>query len=294
MRYTLNDLYNVVQVSRQAVHKYQKKKGLYNKKLQELLTQIDILREDHPGCGIRKMYHTLKPDFIGRDRFEKLLMGYGYRVHQPKNYIRTTIPAHYKYPNLIEGSCITDINKIWQSDITYILVNNSYYYIVFIIDVYSRRIVGYQASDHLRTQANILLIHHSDRGSQYVANDYVNLLRKMNIEISMGAKATDNAYAERVNGIIKNEYLHYRTMNNLNDLRIELKKAVSHYNYYRLHNSLSRTSPVNFERKIVHLNNQKKPTVTIYTDGYDKINEAASLFDLTPEKNLGLKVCPII
>lgn len=310
MKYYLKDLYAVVGISKQAVHKHKKHHSMFEKKLQDLLVQVDILREDHPGCGVRKLYETLKPEFIGRDRFEQLLMAYGYRVERPKNYVRTTFPAHYKYPNLIEGSCITNINMIWQSDITYIYVNGRFYYIVFIIDVYSRRIIGYQASDHLRTQANVKalnqafitrktqslskLIHHSDRGSQYSSMRYTGLLQDQSIHISMGKQAMDNAYAERINGTIKNEYLKYRDMENLQDLKYELKRSVNHYNRYRKHNHLNKISPIEFENKLVHLNDQKKPTVTIYTDGYDKIKEASSLFDYRPEKSLGIQICPIL
>ena len=309
MSFQMKDLYEVVGISKQAVHQFRKAKLSFDKKLEELLIQVDIIRKDHPGCGVRKLFHTLKPDFIGRDRFEHILMEYGYRVKFPKNYIKTTFPAHYRYPNLIEGSCITRINTIWQSDITYIHVNGRFYYIVFIIDVYSRRILGYQASDHLRAEANVKalkqafrfrkndnlksLIHHSDPGSQYISKDYTKLLENRTIAISMGLKATENSFAERVNGIIKNEYLKYRNMKNLTDLKSELNKAVKHYNYKRIHNSLNRMSPMEFEKKMILLDDQKKPTVTIYTDGYDKIKEASSLFNLRPEKSLGVQICPI-
>jgi len=310
MNFKLNDLYEVVGISKQAVHKFRKSNEIFDVKLEELFTQVDILREDHPGCGARKMYYTLKPDFIGRDRFEALMMRYGYRIKYPKNYIRTTISAHYRYPNLIEGCCIAEMNLIWQSDITYIHVNGRFYYIVFILDVYSRRILGYEASDHLRAQANVKalnqalsirkeerlskLFHHSDRGSQYISHEYTGILTSRSIAISMGLKATENAYAERINGIIKNEYLKYREMKNLADLKRELKRAVNHYNKYRQHNNLQRMSPVDFEKKLINLNDQKKPTVTIHTDGYDKFKEASNLFELRPERNLGIQICPIL
>lgn len=309
MSCSLNTLYQVVGISKQAVHKYKKQKALFDEKLEQLLIQTDLLREEHPGCGVRKMYDVLKPDFIGRDRFERLMMDYGYRIKRHKNYIRTTIPAHYRYPNLIEGSIVNQINQVWQSDISYILVNGSYYYLVFIIDVYSRRIVGYQASDHMRTEANVNalrqafklrsndnlsdLIHHSDRGSQYASKPYTNMLAQKGISISMGLKATDNAFAERINGIIKNEYLKYRDMKSLVDLKRELRKAVKHYNDKRTHLNIQKMNPIAYEKKLLDLNDQKKPTVTIYAEGYDKIKEASSLFNLRPEKNLGVHICPI-
>jgi len=310
MSYSLNALYKVVGISKQAVHKHRKQCSSFESDVENLLIQADTLRLEHGGCGIRKMYDSLQPEFIGRDKFEKLMMEKGYRVKRPKNYTKTTIPAHYKYPNLIEGSIVNQVNQVWQSDLTYILVNGQFYYIVFIIDVFSRRIVGYQASDHMRSEANVIalrkalklrstddmtnLIHHSDRGSQYVSKAYTSILNKREIAISMGLKATDNAYAERLNGIIKNEYLKYKEMGSLKDLKRELKKAVNHYNKKRIHKNLGKLNPVAYEQKMVNLSDQKRPMVTIYTEGYDKIKEASSLFNFGPEKNLRVHICPIV
>ena len=151
-------------------------------------------------------------------------MELGYRVQTKKNYQRTTVPVHSKYKNLIQGMMVQDRNIVWQTDITYFLIGDQYYYLVFIIDVYTKVILGYQASDHLRAEANLAalrmainnsngsldwLIHHSDKGGQYIDKNYISLLERYGISISMGASARDNAYAERINGTIKNEYLNY-------------------------------------------------------------------------------------
>ena len=272
---------------------------------------MDILRSEHPGCGVEKMYHTLKPDFIGRDRFIDYMMHLGYRVKKSKNYLRTTIPAHYKYPNLIEGSMVSDINQVWQSDITYIQIGQEYYYLVFILDVYSRKIVGYQASDHLRAEANVKalqmayrqrkkkfhegLIHHSDRGSQYISKVYTQMLEEKGIAISIGSQAMDNPYAERVNGTIKNEFLHHWDIRTLMELKTKLKKAVNYYNNSRIHNALpGHQSPNEYERNLLNLPYRKRPTVNIYTDGYEKFSEASSLYELQPKTDLGLHICPIV
>lgn len=77
------------------------------------------------------MYKTLKPDFIGRDGFIEVFMDLGYRVKKVKNYVRTTIPTHLKYPNLIEGMCIYKKNQVWQTDITYFYLHGKFYYIIF-------------------------------------------------------------------------------------------------------------------------------------------------------------------
>ena len=99
---SLNNLYQMLGISKQAVHRYDQRQRQFDSKIRDLLVDADELRSEHPGCGVEKMYHTLKPDFIGRDQFVELLMNLGYRVRRIKNYHRTTIPTSHKYPNLIE------------------------------------------------------------------------------------------------------------------------------------------------------------------------------------------------
>jgi hypothetical protein len=280
MRSSLNQLYKVVGISKQAAHQYQIRQIEFDKKLSDLIVEVDELRSEHPGCGVEKMYSTLEPDFIGRDKFIETFMSLGYRVKKIKNYYKTTIPVSYKYPNLIEGLVVSCENMVWQSDITYFDVNGRFYYLVFLIDVYSRKIVGYAVSDHLRAEANIKAlkmaltgrsapkIHHSDRGGQYIDNTYTNLLKENGTNISMGLIAQDNAYAERLNGIIKNEYLKYKIINSFEDLKKETKKAVEHYNNKRIHGSLpNKLNPNHFEClsenkdmiEIIYAQNRPKP-----------------------------------
>lgn len=275
----MNELYRVVNITKQAVHQQSTSQKTFDQKTKNLLVEVDELRSEHPGCGVEKMYDTLLPDFMGRDRFIEYFMELGYRVKKNKNYVRTTIPTHLKYPNLIEGSVVNRPNKVWQSDITYFHLNGRFYYIVFIIDVYTRRIKGYQVSDNMRAEANIKalkmalqekgenikgLIHHSDRGSQYVNKKYLKLLQENNIKVSMGIKAQDNAYAERINGTIKNEYLKRWVIKDFKSLRSRVKKAVNHYNDKRIHRGLpSKQSPRTFEINLLSLPKSKRPLVLI-------------------------------
>ena len=257
----LNDLYRVLGISRQSVHQYHKRQQDFDRKFASLLIEVDELRAEHPGCGVEKMYYTLKPDFIGRDRFAKAIMQLGYRVKRMRNYHRTTIPAWYKYPNLIEGMVVNRKNTVWQSDITYFDLKGKFYYIVFILDVFTRQIVGYCVSDHLRADANLHAlklalknhgapkIHHSDRGSQYIDKRYVKLLNDHKVNISMGLQAQDNAYAERINGTIKNDDLKHWDIKTFDELKRKTHRAVQHYNEKRIHDSLpARISPNEFDR----------------------------------------------
>lgn len=309
MKVNLNELYRMLNISKQAVHQQMQRDEIMAQKQERLLENVDHLRSMHPGCGVEKMYYMLQPDWIGRDRFIEFLMRQGYRIKKQRNYSRTTVPAHYKYPNLIEGMLLSNKNQVWQTDITYYRVKEKFYYLIFIEDVYTRRILSYQVSNHMRAEANITalkkafaatnadltgLIHHSDRGSQYIDQKYTAMLKQKGIQISMGLIAQDNAYAERVNGVIKNEYLNYWDINSEADLRRLTGKAVRNYNKTRWHRSLPKSlSPEKYEEKILHLTYQKRPKVIIHADGNKRVRLALSHPDSLPEKDLQAPICPL-
>lgn len=279
----MNHLYKVLNISKQAVSQYQKRQTIFDEKMNFLLLEAEELRKEHPGCGVEKMYATLKPNFIGRDRFIDAFMELGFRIKKNKNYRRTTFSSRVYYPNLIQSMSVYSPSMIWQSDITYIYVEGKFYYAVFIIDVYTKKIVGYQVSNHMRATANMNamqmalknneapMIHHSDRGSQYNYIEYIKLLKENNCEISMSLSAQDNAYAERINKTIKEEYLNYWKPKTYEDLKKCLEKAVNHYNIKRPHNNLGKLSPVDFENKWLNSSNDIKPIFTIFD--YDKLIE---------------------
>ena len=166
-------------------------------------------------------------------------------------------------------------STIWQSDITYIPIGDKHYYVVLIIDVYTKNIVGYSVTDHMRATANVSAlkmalkqhkapqIHHSDRGSQYTYKGYVELLEKHGTSISMATSAQDNAYAERINRTIKEEYLDHWKPKSLSQLKMMIKKAVKNYNQKRIHNQLDRTTPIQFENQLVE---QKGKSITIFNN----------------------------
>lgn len=274
----MNSFYNTIGITKQAVYQYDKRQELFNSNLSQLVLEADDLRKAHPGCGVEKMYDILKPEFIGRDRFVETFMSLGYRLKRHKNYRKTTISSKLYYPNLIKGKRINGPSQIWQSDITYIKVNEKHYYAVFIIDVYTRKIVGYKVSDNMRATANLNalkmalknnnapLIHHSDRGSQYTYKTYIELLLQNGSKISMGGSAQDNAYVERFNRTIKEEYLKYWNPQSFSQLKICVKKAVDNYNNIRTHNNIRKFSPVNYERKCLYQNRDINQILTIFNN----------------------------
>ena len=219
----------------------------------------------------------------GRDKTEQFLLQSGYRINYPPNYKRTTYAQHHlHYPNLIEGLELNNINQLVQTDITYYRVGERFYYLVFLIDVYSRRIVGYALNKTLEAEGNIKalrmffscrgrckfpeLIHHSDRGGQYLDEEYRGLLTYGNIQISMWDVAWKNAYTERIHRTIKEEYLDGWKIKDYRSLSQCLKKAVAHYNSKRRHKSLGWKPPLQFEQEVEKLTPASRPKMKIYKE----------------------------
>ena len=274
----MNQLYKTIDISKQAVNQYAKRQAAFDKKVADLVLEADQLREDHPGCGVEKMYDTLRPDFIGRDRFVETFMELGYRLKRKKNFRRTTFSSDVFYPNLIKGMKVNAPSVIWQSDITYIRVGEKFYYAVFIIDVYTKKIVGYQVSDHMRASANVKAlqmalksnkapdIHHSDRGSQYIYSEYTRLLKSKGCKISMAKTAQDNAYAERINRTIKNDYIEHWEPKSFDQLKSMVKKAVNQYNTVRPYNNIGKISPMEFENRLLMKSTFHQQSITIFNN----------------------------
>ena len=249
--------------------------------------------------GLRSIYETYQVEDIGRDAFIALGLRNGFRLHAVHKTVRTTFSVKSsRYRNLLEGKVFTDVNQVWTSDITYFKIGEDTYYIVFIMDVYSRRIVGYSVADHMRAEQNIRalqmaldlrgvkdydqkLIHHSDKGSQYISDDYTELLNDFGIEISMCNIVYENAHIERVNGIIKNQYLHRWKITNFYQLRKKLQDAVWAYNFEKQHRSLGKLTPVEFEESLKELVVEQRKELVIYTHKQNDDNSALQLeFDL--------------
>ena len=277
----MKDVYEVAGVSKQAVHQYRRRSLQRATTAYQFFEQADKIRKEHPGAGCRTMATDLRCKSWGRDKIEELLLGNGYRLHYPVNYVRTTYSqTDVYYPNLIEGLELTDINRVVQTDITYYRVGEKFYYVVFLIDVYSRRIVGYAVNKSLEAEGNIKalrkllktrkgadlsnLIHHSDRGSQYIDQQYRQLLNDNSITASMCKAAWENAYTERINRTIKEEYLDRWVIKDYETLSRSVDKAVKHYNNERKHKSLAGKSPVQFEKEVEKLPEDQRPKEKIY------------------------------
>jgi putative transposase len=234
-----------------------------------ILKEVHKIRKNHHRMGTRKLYdklhafmleHQIK---IGRDALFDLLSANHMLVRKRKRRITTTQSFHWlrKYPNLIRDFIPTEPNQLWVSDITYWEIEGGHVYISFITDAYSHKIVGFHVAETLESVETIQalkmalsglgsddrnqLIHHSDRGVQYCHHKYVKLLQDNDIKISMteNGDPLENAIAERVNGIIKEEYLQDYKVRNIKEAKNVLSFVVKLYNEERPHNSISNNVP---------------------------------------------------
>jgi len=258
-------------ISRQAY--YQHEWNLSEEVFQNglLIEKVKEVRKWHNRIGVRKLQEILRPFMqenrinIGRDALFDLLSVHGLLVRKRKRHIKTTHSHHWlkKYPNLIVNFVPNQPNQLWVSDITYWKSGDIWFYISFITDAYSRKIVGYHLSENLHAEQTVKalnmafsdygkqsanfgqLIHHSDRGVQYCSSSYVNKLKKKSVSISMtqSGDPLENALAERVNGIIKDEYLLNYQCTNFKDASKQLAMAVSLYNKERPHSSIGNFTP---------------------------------------------------
>jgi transposase InsO family protein len=244
-----------------------------------ILQQVATIRKDHRCMGGRKLYELLQPFILdhqikmGRDALFDLLAANKLLVRRRRRRVYTTNSFHWlrKYPNLIRGYIPDAPNKLWVSDITYLKITTGFLYISFITDAFSHKIVGYHVAPTLEAVETLEalkmalssldgsnyrneLIHHSDRGIQYCSAEYVNLLQDYNIKISMteNGDPLENPVAERVNGILKEEYLRHYQLKDLTQAKEYLKKSVALYNNQRPHMSIGLLTP-----DVVHQSNLK-------------------------------------
>ncbi|WP_425392465.1 IS3 family transposase [Ekhidna sp.] len=289
-------------MSRQSYYQYQARSRSLESTHQQILQLVLEQRALHPHLGGRKLFHMLQSDFdrlgirIGRDAFFDLLSSHHLLIKRKKRRVSTTNSRHWfrKYPNLIKGLDIQSVNQVWVSDITYWKWRDRFHYICLITDAYSRKIVGYELSDNLEAINNQRalhmaiesqpeplrgLIHHSDRGIQYCSQEYVDMLSARGILISMteNRDPLENAIAERINGILKEEYLNHYEVENMAQARELLSCVVNRYNQGRPHLSCGMKTPdqvhsTNSKPKPLWKNYWKNTTVNIKQDYNQTVN----------------------
>jgi len=277
-RVSLGRLCRLLGMSRQAYYQHLWQQEITSVEESIVLQQVIDIRKDHRAMGGRKLFEKLQPFLLeqqikmGRDALFDLLTTNGLLVKKRRRQYITTWSNHWlrKWPNLIREAVIIRVNQLWVSDITYWKVADSYLYISLITDAYSHKVVGYHLAETLQSIETIAalkmaleqlpasltkpLTHHSDRGVQYCSENYVKLLQDNQIQISMteNGDPLENAIAERMNGILKEEYLKYKKPDNKEQAWQHLNRAVKLYNEQRPHLSIGLLTP-----ELVHSKNLK-------------------------------------
>jgi putative transposase len=232
MNMSLNRFYKAIGVTKQGIHHHLNSQ-LEQQSLFENLHKIAIqIRQDHPTLSCRAMFYKIQPEGIGRDKFVGLCSEWGLVQQRPVNRIRTTYSTGVvRFNNWYKDIVLTDIDQAYVSDITYFEVGDRFYYITFIMDAYSRYILGYSASLRLTTEQTTLtamnqlikykkqqlkpgIIFHSDGGGQFYDKMFLQLTNQYKFINSMCEYAYENGKAERINGIIKKQL--FKTSNNKN------------------------------------------------------------------------------
>jgi transposase InsO family protein len=266
-RFTIEAICDAFSLKRDAYYKFHKRFVIRKQVEQDVVELVRKSRKTLPREGTRKLIKSLNKDFqrqhlkIGRDQLFRILRKNGLLIRRKKYSSRTTNSHHrfYKYGNIIKDLKISRPNQVWASDITYIRTVKGFCYLALITDMYSRKIVGFDLSDSLELKGCVRalnkaiynaknieqLIHHSDRGIQYCSNIYTRILKRKKIEISMTEEnhCYENAMAERVNGILKDEFYLDQTFTSVVHAKKATKNAIKLYNNKRLHLSLDYKTP---------------------------------------------------
>lgn len=277
----MNQIYRWLGTTKQNMHQRLNREICKNEEMGQMEMVIRQVREYHPQMGCKTLYRKIEPKTMGRDMFIKFYQDYGFKIVPTKSYRRTTDSSGViRFPNLIEGRELTGVNQVYVSDITYYEINQRFYYLTFIMDLFSRRIIGYHASKSLRTVDTTIPalktamerlgskslttkpILHSDGGGQYYSREFLTLTAGK-LRNSMCKNVYENPHAERVNGIIKNSYLRGYNPTTFQELIQCLKKAVNMYNDEKPHSALNYQTPTEFEENLKRMfnNNQLLKTV---------------------------------
>ncbi len=272
-------------LSRQAYYKYKSDRIKRSEELLVVREMVVRIRCRMPRIGTRKLYYLIKDELgllnikIGRDVLFDFLRAEHLLVRPKRSYVKTTNSKHWmkKYPNHTKDIKLTKPEQLWVSDITYIKTNKGHEYLSLITDAYSKKIMGYELLENLSATGplNALemalknrkyaheLIHHSDRGLQYCSADYIEKLKKNDIKISMTENGDpyENAIAERINGILKYEFLIIEGFTNHLQAMNVIKESINIYNEERPHLSCEMLTPNQaHKQQKVELKRWKKKT----------------------------------
>ena len=259
---------------------YARRREADDEKLRE---RIERIHEEFPGYGYRRVKRELerRGQRVSENHVRRVMKKFGLRPITWRTFVRTTDSRHALpvYPNLLKDRQVRSVNQVWVADITYIRIRSSFVYLAALLDLYSRRIVGWAISKRIDTDLCLAAlkraletrrargcIHHSDRGVQYASARYVDLLRRHGLQISMSAKGNpyDNAFMESFYKTLKYEEVHLWNYETYDDVIERLPFFLEEvYNRKRLHSSIGYLPPTEFEAAISNMKPADRPVLNL-------------------------------
>lgn len=250
-------------ISKQAYYKFSKKHDEQKEKEENIIRKVLSIRQEQPRIGTRKLHYILKNDIkVGRDKLFKILRKEQMLLTKRRKYVKTTNSKHWMrtYRDSSKQVELKEPEQLWVADITYLSTQKESIYLHLVSDAYSKQIMGYTVSKDLRSESTVKalqmafkkrvyssrdLLHHSDRGLQYCSRLYVNELLRNNCQISMTQDGSpyDNAVAERINGILKDEFYCDEKFDSLEQAKKHVEQSILIYNSKRPHLSCSMLTP---------------------------------------------------
>lgn len=284
---TMEQLYKIVGISRQGFHQYRQRTQLEDQLACRIVDRVKQHRVDHPRMGARPMYRLMQSkeedmdllQELGRDKFESILLDKGLIVQPVRIFHKTTYAGAFRFANLVEGLRIRQLNQVWVSDLTYYRLTDGWAYLTFILDLYSRRCIGYQMSQTMVAEHTTIpalrmalqcrgidkyqdqLIFHSDAGGQYYDQEFLALLKQYQIRSSMAEIVYENPHMERFHSTAKNDYLIPWAVNSIGQLKKQIHRFVRLYNEEKPHRSLKNKTPQDFEALISKMPVSQRPVM---------------------------------
>jgi len=253
----------------------------------DLRDQIEDIHYDFPYYGYRRIHeHILKStgEIINTKKIRRVMDKFNIvPISKKKFKVATTDSNHQQpiYPNHIQGMMLTNVDQVWGSDITYIRILTGFLYLAVIMDLYSRKIVGWAISRSLQSDLCVRalkmaikergkipagIIHHSDRGVQYASEAYVSLLIENKFIISMSNRGNpyDNAFLESLMKTLKHDEIHLKEYETATDVLENLPKFIKDvYNKKRLHSGIDYMAPEEFEKKLLTMPEDERPKLQL-------------------------------
>ena len=250
-------------ISKQAYYKVRKNRDDQKEKEERIIKQVLVVRQEMPRVGTRKLHYILKSDLgVGRDKLFAILRKEQMLITKRKKYVKTTDSRHWMrtYADSSKQVQLNGPEQLWVSDITYLSTQEESIYLHLVSDAYSKQIMGHTVSRDLKAESTLKalqmalkrriyqnreLLHHSDRGLQYCSKLYVDELLRNNCKISMTQDGSpyDNAVAERINGILKDEFYCDEKFDSFEQAKKHVEQSIMIYNTKRPHLSCSMLTP---------------------------------------------------